>query len=86
VLDGLVDAALSAGALGASLTGAGIAGSVLALCHAEDVDRIAHAVRGHLATPQYAASSGRQDCPTHAEVDRAVLCNSATGAAGELMM
>ena len=84
VLDALVDAAISAGALGASLTGAGIAGAVLALCRAENADSIAEKVRGTMATERYAALAGR-DVPLDAgELAEAVVVNTAPEGAGEL--
>ena len=84
VLDTLVDTALEAGALGASLTGAGIAGSVLALCRAEDAGIVAQAIREQMATPAYAGLAGRTEPPNEDEIQRAVAYNRATGAAGEL--
>jgi len=86
VLDALVDAALDAGALGASLTGAGIAGTVLALCRAEDADRIIEAVRNRLASPDYAAIANRDAPLTNGEIAQGVLTNSATASACELRL
>lgn len=85
VLDMLVDAALEAGALGASLTGAGIAGSVLALCRTEDADRVAEAVRARLAVPDYTALAGRETPLTEEEIAQGVLRNTGTARAGELL-
>ncbi len=83
-LDALVDAALEAGALGASLTGAGIAGVVLALCRAEDADAVAGNVRARLASEDYAVSAGRDASLAKDELADAVVVNHATAAAGEL--
>jgi galactokinase len=43
-LDVVVESALSAGALGARMIGAGFGGSAIALCHAAGADRVARAV------------------------------------------
>lgn len=53
-LDRLVDCAVAHGALGASLTGAGIAGTVLALCRREDCAAVASGVRAYMAGSHYA--------------------------------
>jgi len=84
ILDALVDRALEAGALGASLTGAGMAGSVLALCRAEDAGRVAEAVRRRMASDDYAVLTGREQPLSDAQLARAVVANMATGPAGEL--
>ena len=84
-LDALVDAALTGGALGASLTGAGIAGAVLALCRAEDADRVAESVRSRLAAPDYAALADREVPLTDDEITNAVVANHATAPAGEFL-
>ena len=81
VLDSLVDRALGAGALGACLTGAGIAGAVLALCHAGDAGRIAEALRAHAASDEYAALARPL---TEEEIAGAVVVNDAPARAGEL--
>ncbi len=86
VLDALVDAALDAGALGASLTGAGIGGAVLALCREETADEVAQALRRPLASPDYPALSGRQDPLTLKEIEEAVVDNYATAQAGEVLL
>ena len=57
-LDALADEALGAGAWGACLTGAGIAGSVLALCAAERADAVAERMRGYLGSAAYARLAG----------------------------
>lgn len=83
-LDALVDAALDAGALGASLTGAGMAGSVLALCRAAQAEGIAQALRRRIAAADYAALSGRDRPLCDGELAQAVVTNTATAPAGEL--
>lgn len=83
-LDGLVDSALAAGALGACLTGAGIAGTVLALCRGQEVESVARALRAFLATDGYDALAG---LPSPLAVDQAVaavVINHATAGAGEI--
>lgn len=52
-LDFIVDQALDAGALGASLTGGGIAGAVLVMSLEPDVGRICEAIASQLATERY---------------------------------
>jgi galactokinase len=86
VLDALVDAATQAGALGASLTGAGIAGSVLALCRAEDADRVTAAVRERLASPEYARVARGGVPLSHQEIADGCIVNCATARAGELTL
>jgi len=84
VLDGLVDAALTAGALGASLTGAGLAGCVIALCESSHADVVAEGMRRWLASPDYAARAGRQLGAD--EIQAAVVTNHATAGASELVL
>jgi len=86
VLDMLVDTALEAGALGASLTGAGIAGAVLALCRQEDADMVAAKIRSRMAAPEYAALSQRSRPLSQEELDEAVVVNQAPAGAGELVL
>lgn len=86
VLDALADAALDAGALGASLTGAGIAGSVLALCDAQNADSVAGAVRERLASPEYIRLAGRAEPLTREEIADGVVVNHAPASAGELVL
>lgn len=83
-LDALVDTALSAGALGACLTGAGIAGCVIALCRADDATRIADAARARLASEDY-PTLARRDAPiTPDALAEALVENLPIGGAGEL--
>jgi galactokinase len=84
-LDFLVDTALEAGALGASLTGAGIAGSVLALCRAGTEDAIAAAVRARMVSPEY-GQAGRAGRLTQEELARAVCVNTSVAPAGEIAL
>lgn len=84
VLDLLVDTAIEAGALGASLTGAGMAGTVLALCDEHHAAPVADALRARMADPQYAALTGKPSL-TKEELDHAVVVNQATAPAGELI-
>lgn len=84
VLDALVDTAIEAGALGASLTGGGIAGSVLALCRTEDAGHLAEVLRKRLAADDYPALARRTAPLTEDELAQAVLVNAAPAGAGEL--
>lgn len=84
VLDALVDAALDAGALGASLTGAGMAGTVLALCRAADAPGIAKAAREYLQTTAYLKAAKRNRPLTKNELDHAAVINYPTAATNEL--
>ncbi|NLV41835.1 MAG: hypothetical protein GXY15_11490 [Candidatus Hydrogenedentes bacterium] len=85
VLDFLVDGALEAGALGACLTGAGIAGAVLVLCRREDHGRIADALRNRLASGAYRERGGRETPLTPAELEAAVVVNRSTAGACEIL-
>lgn len=82
ILDGIVDALLRAGALGASLTGAGMAGTVLALCRAEDAACVTEALDNWMASDHYRLRAKRE--LTAAEREQAVVVNTAPAAAGEL--
>lgn len=84
-LDALVDAALDGGALGASLTGAGIAGAVLALCRAGDTEGVSEAVRRCLRSSSYAHTAARSTRLTAVETRQAVIVNHAVAGAGELL-
>lgn len=81
-LDMLVDAALDAGALGACLTGAGIAGAVLALCRKQDVEHVKAAVLCTLASPEYQHLAGTTK-RSHDDLVDAVVINHAVKGAGE---
>ncbi|MBN2307821.1 MAG: hypothetical protein JXR94_02550 [Candidatus Hydrogenedentes bacterium] len=84
VLDSLVDAALAGGALGASLTGAGIAGTVLALCRREDIEHVQGRILNWMGTEDYGRLAGRDGTLSEAELAGAVVVNRAPAAAGEL--
>lgn len=80
-LDAIVDAALAGGALGACLTGAGIAGCVIALCRDEDTGRVADCARQSVR----ALPRGAEAPPlTEEDVDGAVVVNDPPAGAGEL--
>lgn len=84
-LDTLVDTALSAGALGACLTGAGIAGAVLALVREEDVESVSARLREILATPAYARVAHLRRGLTASDIAASVVVNHSPGGAGELL-
>ncbi|MCC6486846.1 MAG: hypothetical protein IT364_05040 [Candidatus Hydrogenedentes bacterium] len=84
-LDLLVDAAHRAGALGASLTGAGIAGTLLALCKPSDTEVIADAVRAMLASEHYATTAALKRALTTEELENAAVPNVAVAPLGELV-
>lgn len=84
VLDMLVDAALEAGALGASLTGAGIAGSILALCRADRCDAVRDHLINTLTSEAYAKRAGFDAPLSRAQAERSVTRNASVAAAGEL--
>ena len=84
VLDLLVDRAREAGALGACLTGAGIAGTVLALTTREEAENVAQALRECLESDEYRRRGGRRDELTEKELQDAVVVNRSTAGSGEL--
>ena len=83
-LDWLVDRALVHGALGASLTGAGIAGSVLALCRVGEAGAVAAAIRNDMASECYWQSADLNRALTGAALEEAVVQNHAVSGACEL--
>ena len=85
-LDALVDAALDQGALGASLTGAGIAGTVLALCRTGDAVRIAAGVRGRMAERHYQRAARLAAPLSPSQITDAVVENCACAGAGEVVL
>ena len=85
-LDALVDAACASGALGASLTGAGIAGAVLALCRNEDVVAVTSGILECLRGEAYARLAGWSTPPDASEIDRAVVVNHGVAGAGEIVL
>lgn len=84
VLDFLVDGALEAGALGACLTGAGIAGAVLALTRRADTAHVARRMREKLSSSEYRGRGGRPVPFSEEELDAAVVVNRGTAEAGEI--
>ena len=86
VLDLLVDTALAAGALGASLTGGGIAGTVLALCRKETAGNVAEALCTRMAQDDYMTLTRRNEPLTKDEIEQAVVINHAPEGAGELCL
>ena len=84
-LDYLVDAALAHGALGASLTGAGIAGTVLALCNAKDTTALAEGVRSAMTHRDYQSAARLRAPLTPGQLAESVLVNSAVAGACEVM-
>ncbi len=85
VLDALVDSALAGGALGACLTGAGLAGTVLALCTPVTVEAVTDAVTRRLTAPDYPDLARRTEALTPDEARESVVINRSTSAARELM-
>ncbi len=84
-LDALVDCAIHAGALGASLTGAGIAGVVIALVEAAYAERIADGIRHHIASDEYRAIAPKAATLSEYEMRGSVVINRAPGPAGEIV-
>ncbi len=84
-LDYLVDTALRAGALGASLTGAGMAGTVLALCLEEHKEYVAEALRISMNCPEYHAVARIRQPLSKEQASNAVVVNQAPAGAGELV-
>ncbi|MCC6795197.1 MAG: hypothetical protein IT366_08765 [Candidatus Hydrogenedentes bacterium] len=85
-LDALVDCAIHAGALGASLTGAGIAGVVIALVEAAYAERIADGIRQYIASDAYCAIAPKAASLGADEIHESVVINRAPGPAGEILI
>ena len=83
-LDTLVDTAREAGAWGACLTGAGIAGTVVALCPTDRVESIMNALRARLAAPDYAQRARLEQPLTKDQIAQAVMPNVSVAGACEL--
>jgi len=83
-LDAIVDAALSGGALGASLTGGGIAGTVLALCLSRDGDRVASHVARLLESAKYQGLAGLTAPISGLEAEKSVIRNYSVPPLGEI--
>lgn len=80
-LDTLVDAALDAGAYGASLTGAGIAGVVVALCSQASAPAVIGHVQKVLASEHYARVAGFAEPLPKEQAQGGVLANCAPAGA-----
>lgn len=83
-LDVLVDAATDGGAMGASLTGAGYGGHIVALCRRDDAERVGAELKRTLQSEHYAAAAGHALSPADAE--NAVVVNHAVSRVGELLL
>ena len=83
-LDALVDAAVGAGALGASLTGAGYGGHIVSLCRREDAGAVRDALRRTLQSESYAQAAGMAF--TVRDAERAVVINHAVSRVGEVVL
>jgi len=82
VLDALVDAAHEAGAYGACLTGAGIAGTVIALVSPEKEQAVRDAWTRLLASDEYARLAGWEEPLPASEAEASVEENHITAPAG----
>ncbi|NLN94057.1 MAG: hypothetical protein GX130_12230 [Candidatus Hydrogenedens sp.] len=85
-LDRLVDVSLEGGALGASLTGAGIAGVVMVLCHRHEAEQLAQELRDCLQSPDYAALAGEGARLESVAPETRVIVNHAVAGAGEIRL
>lgn len=83
-LDAIVDAALGAGAYGASLTGAGLGGAVVALCAPDAVDRVSGAVRAFMGSDEYIDLAQLEESLDDDALEDAVLPNHPPAPAGEI--
>ncbi|MCC6152256.1 MAG: hypothetical protein IT367_00760 [Candidatus Hydrogenedentes bacterium] len=83
-LDALVDCAIHTGALGASLTGAGIAGAVIALVEAAYAQRISDGIRRYIGSEEYHAIAPKAASLSEDELRRSVVINRAPSPAGEI--
>ncbi len=81
-LDALVDAALKSGAYGASLTGAGIAGVVLALCAKDDAEHVMAGLRTVISSAAYAKRAGFENPLSADQAQSGVVLNFAPVGAG----
>jgi len=68
------------------LTGAGIAGTVLALCRTGDADDIAEALRDRLRADDYPLLANRDHPLAPDEIAQGVVVNHAVASAGELRL
>ena len=84
-LDLLVDTARKAGALGSCLTGAGIAGTVLALCSPSTTDVITAALHACLASSRYMEVAQLEKPLSPGQIAQSVLPNVSVAGACELI-
>ena len=83
-LDALVDSALAGGALGASLTGGGIAGTVLALCEARHTEEVVERVAERLRSGGYRELAGLAQPLDAAEARASIVPNHSVPPLGEI--
>ncbi len=86
VLDTLVDTALRAGALGACLTGAGLAGTVLALCRKKHTAQILESIQNKMASEHYTRLANLPAPLRPIQLSQAAVINHAPDGAGELCL
>ncbi|MCX8065426.1 MAG: hypothetical protein N3G21_09695 [Candidatus Hydrogenedentes bacterium] len=82
VLDRMVDIANDAGALGSSLTGAGLGGAIVALCLKESVANVMSALRNWLGSEEYMKLSQREKPLSNEEIENSVFENTTSQASG----
>ncbi len=85
-LDTLVDRSLALGALGASLTGAGMAGTVLALCKKEAAETIRTGLVDYMSGSAYAEIAHLPAPLSDGALEDAVVVNRSVAGAGELRL
>ncbi len=85
-LDFIVDEALDAGALGASLTGGGIAGAVLVLSLKPDAGRICEAIASQLATEGYQRVAMLEEPIGSGLATASIVRNHAVAGVGEISL
>ncbi|MGC8844917.1 MAG: galactokinase family protein [Candidatus Hydrogenedens sp.] len=78
VLDKLVDIANQNGALGSSLTGAGLGGVVISLCREHDVHAIKKALQNWLCSHEYAQLLNRTSPLSPEEAEKSVFIHNST--------
>lgn len=82
-LDLLVDAALDGGALGACLTGAGMAGVILALCTPAAEARVRDSLAARLQSPMFSEAAGLEGPLDARAAADSIVANRAPAGAGE---
>jgi galactokinase len=85
-LDWLVDRALEKGALGASLTGAGMAGVVMALCYRDGAEALRESLLERMASSEYIRLAGEHSLLTSIPEEEWVVVNQAVAGAGEILV